>query len=83
MAARVVLTTSIARAFAGGQVEHAVDAGEIRHLIRALDTRFPGLGARLEDGVAVAIDGVIHQNAFFERVPDGAEVCFIPAIEGG
>jgi hypothetical protein len=31
----------------------------------------------------VAIDGVIHQNAWFEIVPPGGEVCFIPAIEGG
>lgn len=83
MAARVVLTTSIARAFAGGQAEHVVEGREVRHLIRALDVRFPGIAARLEDGVAVAIDGVIHQNAFFEPVPEGAEICFIPAIEGG
>ncbi len=53
MAARVLLTPSIARAFAGGQVEHEVEGR------------------------------VIHQNAFLEEVPDGAEVCFIPAIEGG
>ena len=81
--ARVVLTPSIARAFAGGRTEHEVEGREIRHLIRALDHRFPGIAARLEDGAAVAIDGVIHQNAFFEPVPDGAEICFIPAIEGG
>jgi molybdopterin converting factor small subunit len=83
MAARVLLTPSIARAFAGGRVEHEVEGREIRHLVRALDARYPGIAARLHDGVAVAIDGVIHQNAFLEEVPDGAEVCFIPAIEGG
>ena len=81
--ARVVLTPSIARAFAGGRVEHEVEGREVRHLIRALDARYPGIAARLEDGTAVAIDGVIHQNAFFEAVPEGAEICFIPAIEGG
>jgi molybdopterin converting factor small subunit len=83
MAARVVLTSSLARAFAGGQSEHVVEGREIRHLVRALDARFPGIAARLEKGAAVAIDGVIHQNAFFEPVPEGAEICFIPAIEGG
>ena len=39
MAARVHLTPSIARAFAGGQVEHEVEGREIRHLVRALDAR--------------------------------------------
>jgi molybdopterin synthase sulfur carrier subunit len=80
---RVVLTPALARGFAGGQREHAVEGREIRHVIRALDARFPGIAARLEEGCAVAIDGVIHQNALFETVPPGAELCFIPAIEGG
>jgi molybdopterin synthase sulfur carrier subunit len=82
-AARVVVTPAIARAFCGGMIEHDVEGREIRHLVRALDTRFPGIAMRLEEGCAVAIDGVIHQNAWFETVPPGAEVCFIPAIEGG
>jgi molybdopterin converting factor small subunit len=69
--------------FCGGRVEHVVGGREVRHLVRSLDARFPGIAARLEDGCAVAIDGVIHQNAWFEPVPPGAEVCFIPAIEGG
>lgn len=81
--ARVVLTPSLARAFAGGRTEHEVPGTKVRHLVRELDARYPGLGHRLEEGVAVAIDGVIHQNAFLEDVPPDGEVCFIPAIEGG
>ena len=81
--ARVLVTPAIARAFCGGMIEHLVEGREIRHLVRALDARFPGIAARLEEGCAVAIDGVIHQNAWFEIVPPGGEVCFIPAIEGG
>ena len=81
--ARVVLTSSYAKLFAQGRTEHEVPGRTVRHLIRALDERYPGLGAHLSEGVAVAIDGVIHQNALFEDVPPNAEVCFIPAIEGG
>jgi len=81
--ARVVLTSSYAKLFAQGVTEHEVPGHTVRHLIRALDDRYPGLGAHLSEGVAVAIDGVIHQNALFEDVPPNAEVCFIPAIEGG
>lgn len=80
---RVVLTPSLAHAFAHGKTEHEVQGGSVRHLVRELEARYPGIGTRLVDGVAVAIDGVIHQNAFLEEVPPGSEVCFIPAIEGG
>lgn len=80
---RVVLTPSLAHAFAGGRVEHEVSGAKVRHLVRELEARFPGIGPRLEEGCAVAIDGVIHQNAFLEDVPQDGEVCFIPAIEGG
>jgi hypothetical protein len=51
--------------------------------VQGLDQRFPGIGRYLSDGVAVAIDGVIHQNAFLEEVGLDSEVCFMPAIEGG
>lgn len=81
--ARVVLTSSFANRYAGGQIEHEVPGLTVRHLIREMDARFPGIGAQLSDGVAVAIDGVMHQNALFEEVGLDSEVAFMPAIEGG
>jgi len=81
--ARVILTRSFADLYARGQVEHDVPGLRVRHLVQALEERFPGIGPRLSDGVAVAIDGVIHQNAFLEEVDLDSEVCFMPAIEGG
>jgi len=81
--AQVILFSSLAREYAGGQVEHEVPGLTVRHLIRELDQRFPGLGERLEKGVAVAIDGEIHQNAWLEQVQPNSEVAFMPAIEGG
>ncbi|MBM3534947.1 MAG: MoaD/ThiS family protein [Alphaproteobacteria bacterium] len=81
--AKVVLTYSFARQFAGGKTEHEVSGQSIRHLVRALDERFPGIGDRLNEDMAVAIDGVIHQNAFLEKIAPDSEVCFIPALQGG
>jgi len=80
--ARVILTASFANRYANGQVEHEVPGLTVRHLIRVMEERYPGISEYLEHG-AVAIDGVIHQNAWLEQVDLDAEVCFMPAIEGG
>ena len=44
---------------------------------------FPGLGETLEEETTVAIDGEMHETGYFQSVPPGAEVFFIPKIEGG
>lgn len=81
--ARIVLTPTLAKQFAGGRTEHDVPGGNVRHLVRALDARYPGIAEHLDAGVAVAIDGVLHQNAMLEAVGPDSEVCFVPAIAGG
>ncbi|MGE0715817.1 MAG: MoaD/ThiS family protein [Alphaproteobacteria bacterium] len=81
--AHVILSRSFADLYAKGQVHHEVPGLKVRHLVRTLDERYPGIAKHLETGVAVAIDGVIHQNAWLEEVGLDAEVCFMPAIEGG
>ena len=81
--ARVILTASFASLYAGGRAEHEVPGQTIRQLVRALDEQYPGMGERLSNGVAVAIDGEIYQNAFLEPVGPDSEVCFFPPIEGG
>ena len=81
--ATVILPRWLARQYTNGQVEHQVPGLTVRALIRELDYRHPGLAPRLEDGVAVAIDGEIHQNAFLEKVDLNSEVVFMPPIEGG
>ena len=45
--------------------------------------RFPGLGAHVEDSMAIAIDGEIHQDALGEALAPDAEVVFVPMIAGG
>ncbi len=79
---RVVLTGNLRR-LVGGASEIEIEAGTIGQLFRALRTRYPGIGPHLEEGVAVAIDGEIFQDALLEPIPEGAEVHLMPQIAGG
>ena len=81
--AEVILNREIARQYTGGETRIQVSEDSVRGLIRALDAQFPGLGAVLRTDMAVAIDGQIYQDADLEPVGPDAEVCFLPAIEGG
>ncbi len=81
--AAVVLNREIARQFTDGEVRHDVAGDTVRGVIQALESRYPGIGAVLRTDMAVAIDGQIYQDADLEPVPADAEVCFLPAIEGG
>ena len=80
---RVVLSGSSCLALTGGQAEFEVAAGTFRGLVRELDERFPGLGRQVEEGMAVAIDGVIYQDAYGARLEEGSEIYLIPKIAGG
>jgi molybdopterin converting factor small subunit len=79
---RVVLTGNLRR-LVGGKSELEVEAGTIGQLFRVLDARYPGIAPHLAEGVAVAIDGEIFQDALFEPIPQGAEVHLMPQIAGG
>ena len=81
--AKVVLQTEVAREFADGQAEVEIDAGNVRELLKRLDERFPGIGARLKERTAIAIDGEIFQEPFLQSIRANSEVYFLPMIEGG
>jgi sulfur-carrier protein len=82
--AHVVLTTDLSRQFTGGETHLDVEAGSIRHVVRELESRYPGLGSMIEQaGMMVAIDGEIFHDPFLERVKENSEVCFLPPIGGG
>jgi molybdopterin synthase sulfur carrier subunit len=81
--AKVVLSYELAQQYAAGEMNQAVEADNFRALVKALDARFPGLGAELKVGLAVAIDGEIFQEPFLEAIQPDSEVYFLPAIEGG
>lgn len=69
--------------FTGGQSEFEVGATTVREVIAALDARFPGLGDFVDRRMAFAIDGVIHQDAWFSPIEPDSEVYLIPKIGGG
>jgi molybdopterin converting factor small subunit len=81
--ARVVSISSRVRELTGGLDTFNVDAGTVGGLIRALEARFPGLGALVENEMSLAIDGEVFQDALAEPLQPGTEVVLIPRISGG
>jgi len=69
--------------YTGGVSELDLEADTVRGLIAALDARFPGMGAFIDKRMAFAIDGEIHQDAWFSPLRPDSEVYLIPKIGGG
>ena len=80
--ARVVFTGNFRR-YAGGDAEAEIDASDVRDLLAKLGERYPALAPHLDDGVALAIDGEIHQDALFSPIGPDSDVHLIPRIAGG
>ncbi len=80
---KVVISGSTCREFTGGISEIEVTADTIGRMVRELDQRFPGLGHHVAEFMAVAIDGVIFQDAHSEKLPENAEIVLIPKIGAG
>jgi hypothetical protein len=81
--ARVVFTAGFSRRYTGGVREFEVEAKNLRGVIREMDRLYPGLGRHLEEETTVAIDGQLHEVGYFQPIPPGCEVFFIPKLEGG
>lgn len=69
--------------FTGGVTRVEVEAETLKSLMLALEQRFPGLGEHLDRRMAFAVNGEIHQDAWFAALDDGAEVVVLPKIGGG
>ena len=80
--ARVVFTGNFRR-YAGGDAEAEVEAANVRDLLAKLGERYPALAPHLDDGVALAIDGEIHQDALFSPIGPDSDVHLMPRIAGG
>lgn len=68
---------------ADGAASVSIEAATIRELLRKLVERYPGLKRRVEEGVAVSINGDIFRDNWGEAIPEGAEVFLLPRIQGG
>jgi molybdopterin converting factor small subunit len=80
---RVILSGMAARRFTGGETVFEVEADTVRRMIAELDRRFPGLGNQIDEGMAVAIDGEIYQDAWQAPLGPNSEIVLIPKIGGG
>jgi molybdopterin converting factor small subunit len=80
---RVHISGMGTRRFTGGLTQFEVAANTVRRMILELDRRFPGLGEQIEEGMAVAIDGEVFQDAYEAALAPDSEVYLIPKIGGG
>jgi molybdopterin synthase sulfur carrier subunit len=71
------------RQFTGGVTELEVEAYNVRQLLHRLGEFYPELAPHLENGLAVAIDGQIYQDALLEPIGAESEVHILPQIAGG
>lgn len=81
--ARVVSISERVRELTGGLRSFEVEAASVRRLLAELERRYPGLGAHVEENMAIAIDGEIHQDALAEPLGPNSEVVLIPKLSGG
>ena len=79
----IVMTGIAARRLTGGVTEFDVEANTVRRMIAELDRRYPGLGAQIDESMAVAIDGEIFQDAYLAPLNPDSEIFLIPKIGGG
>jgi molybdopterin converting factor small subunit len=68
---------------ADGAASISIEAATIRELLRKLVERFPRMQSRIDEGVAVAINGEIFRDSWAEPIPEGAEIFLLPRIRGG
>ena len=80
---KVVISGDAGRRFTGGKAELEVAATTFRRLVMELESRCPGLGRQVEEGMAVAIDGEIFQDAYAAELRPESEIVLIPKIGGG
>jgi hypothetical protein len=80
--ARVVLVGNLAQV-TGGVAEFQISATSVKQLFEKLAELHPALQPHLQEGVAVAIDGQIYQDALFQPIGPASEVFLLPQIAGG
>ena len=85
-----VFIPSLLRVYTGGKDEVHVEGASLRRVIINLDASYPGIKSKIlddageiQDGLAIAIDGVTGHMGLLEPVGEHSEVHFIPAIGGG
>ena len=60
-----------------------VEGTTIRELLQNIAREYPSLHKRIEQGIAVAVDGTIYRDDWDQQISEGAEVVLLPRIAGG
>lgn len=85
----IVWIPPLIRPLTDGKSQVEVAGETVRAVVEALETRYPGVAARLvEDdrirpGLSVAVDGTVGNKGLREPVGPNSEVHFVPAMTGG
>ena len=80
--ANIALSSNLAP-YTDGVLEFELDVANVRQLFDALGERYPDLRLQLDQGIAVAIDGEIYQDALLQPIRRDSEVILITKIAGG
>jgi molybdopterin converting factor small subunit len=67
----------------GGAQTVNVEGKTIAELFENLVKKYPPMQERIDQGIAVAIDGVVYRDDWQQPIPKGAEVVLITRIAGG
>jgi molybdopterin converting factor small subunit len=70
-------------AMAEGKEKLDIEAKNIGELLRKLGERYPGIEPLVENGIAVAIDGVIYRDTWSKELPEDSEIFLMPRLAGG
>jgi len=85
----VVWIPALLRDLTGGRASVPAAGATVRELIADLETRYPGLqarlcaGERLQPGLAVVVDGQTSALQLRQPVTEASEVHFVVIISGG
>lgn len=68
---------------AGGAASIQIEAATIRELLRKVVERYPRMQGKVEEGIAVSINGNIFRDNWGQAIPADAEIFLLPRIAGG
>lgn len=84
-----VYIPALVRTLTDGASTVSASGSTVRELIDDLESRYPGVRDRLCEqgqlraGLTVAVNGTVSRVGLRQRVPENAEVHFLPALGGG
>ena len=85
----IVFIPTMLQSLSSGAKQVTVEATNVRGIVDGLDALYPGMrdrlveAGRIKPNISVAIDGEVSRLGLLEKVGEGSEVHFVPAIGGG